>query len=233
VAPVISDELGLTDATITYDVELPRNTTDYSYVPVTVVGKALSALGTAFQMEDAATGVNNKLVAWSSAEPANGQMKFYATSTSGSIVNQGSTANGHGHWFNASGTRSDWGSGYVYSEFQPSSLTFNVGQKPSTLTVGKTYTISQALKYKLDGKTAIVRFIFNVKCVASSASSSFSLANVEQDPKVTEYTAIEAPVAPSSISSQDAYYTLSGARIAGRPTAKGIYLHAGKKVLIK
>ena len=236
VAPVISEELGLTDATITYNVELPRHTTDYSYVAVTVAGNALSVLGTAFQMKDAASGVSSSLVEWSSTEPANGQMKFYATSPSGEIVNKQSSANGYGHWFNASGAYTTWGSDcYVYSEFQPASLTFNVGQKPSTLTVGKTYTISQALKYKQGGKTATVRFIFNVKCVAASASSRFSLAKVEQDPKVAEYTsAIAAPAVPSAASLQDAsYYTLSGTRLSGRPTTKGIYLHKGKKLLIR
>lgn len=233
-APVLSEELGLTDATITYDVELPRHTSDYTYVPVSVSGMAASALGTAFQMPS--SNVSGHLVEWSSAEPADGQMKFYATTSLGDIVNKKSTANGYGHWFSSSGAYTEWGSGgYVYSEFQPATLTFNVGQKPSTLTEGKTYTISQALKYKQGDQTAIVRFIFNVKCVAASAASSFSLVNVEQDPKVSEYTsAIAAPAVPSVVSLQDAsYYTLSGMRLAGRPTAKGIYLHKGKKLHIK
>ncbi|MBR1668928.1 MAG: DUF4859 domain-containing protein [Bacteroidaceae bacterium] len=238
-APLIDANLPVTDATITYDVELPRHTTEHSYVPVTLKNEALSVLGTAFQMMP--SNVGSSLSAWSSAEPAEGKMKFYAVNpTTGAVVNQGSSANGYGHWFNSAGSRSDYGSGYVYSEFQPSTLTFNVGQKPATLAVDKTYTIAQALKYKKDGATAIVKFVFNVKCVSASSQANYQLKSVEQSPRINEILtgisspAVEANAAVSSV--PVAYYTLNGIRVSH--PQKGVYLakyadQKVKKVLLK
>lgn len=193
--PVISDQLGVTDATLTFDVNLPRHATDHSFVPVTLNdARALAALGTAFQMP--AAELPRHLAAWSSAAPAEDEMKFYAVNpATGSYVNAGATAYEPGHWFNANGARCDYGSGYVFSEFQPNELAFKVGQFPGRLTVGKTYTISQALRYRKGGTTATVRFIFRVHCVAADAQASCVLADVKQDDRVIDYiTGISSPI---------------------------------------
>jgi hypothetical protein len=171
-----------------------------------VDGKAAVTMGTALQMPlGEAMG---KLVSWSTAEPNDGQMKFYAVNpTTGQLVNQGSSANGHGHWFNASGARSDWGSGFVFSELNTGTPAFNLGQYPGKLTVGKTYTISQAFKYKQGEQTATVKFVFNIECVASSKKATYTLKDYEG-----EYTGIAA--LPSEKGTEPAaIYNMSGIRL--------------------
>jgi hypothetical protein len=35
------------------------------------------------------------------------------------------------------------------------------------------------------------------------------------------------------VNGSDAWYTLDGRRLDGQPTAKGLYIHGGKKVIVK
>lgn len=189
-APIIDENLPITDATITYDVAIPRANT-YGGTSITLDGTAAAALGTAFQMQPSE--VSNHLVNWTSAAPADGQIKFYAVNpTTGDIVNAGSTANGHGHWFNADGARCEYAdaNASVYSEFAPATLTFNIGQYPNRLTSGKEYTISQALRYHRGDQTATVRIVFRVKCNPAGTRATASLASVQQSEVVT---GIDAP----------------------------------------
>lgn len=196
-APTISDDLPVSDVTISYDIKLPYSSTDYSFVPVKVAGEAAAALGTALQMP--ASELDNHMTGWTSAAPEEGQAKFYAVNRlSGGCVNKGSTANGYGHWFNASGTCTDYGNGSLYSEFTPSTLTFNVGQKPKALTQGKKYTISQAVKYRKDSNTAVARFIFNVTCVSSATQSGYSISSIKQSDIVTGIDTAPAAAASSA-----------------------------------
>ena len=85
------------------------------------------------------------------ANVATGEVKFGAVEPDGT-VNYGFTANGYGHWFGADGTVQSWSTAYVYSEFSPSSWTFQLGVHPSRvadgdLKPGDTCTIRQALVY--------------------------------------------------------------------------------------
>lgn len=183
-APIISDDLPISDAVITYDVSLPYSSSSYAFTPVQVEGLAASVLGTAFQMP--AQQLANHMVAWTSAQPTDGEAKFYPVNRiTGNPVNKASTANGYGHWFNVKGTCSDFGTGAVYSEFNPSNLTFNVGQKPGSLTPGTTYTISQAVKYAKGEAIVTVRFVFRVTCTSSNSEPSTKLVDVKQDEVVT------------------------------------------------
>lgn len=205
-APLIFEDKHISDATITYDVQIPLDGSGYTGISVPVDGKAAVTMGTALQMPPGEA--MGKLVSWSSTEPKDGEMKFYAVNPStGLLVNQGSTANGHGHWFNASGARSDWGSGFVFSELNTGTPAFNLGQYPGKLTVGKTYTIAQAFKYKKGDQTATVKFIFNIECVASSKKATYTLKEYEG-----EYTGITAAPADGA-NTPVAYYTLSGIRL--------------------
>lgn len=181
-APIISDDAPICNATFTYDVSLPRST-EYGWVDVRLDDDAKANLGTALQMS--AADIAGKLVAWSSTEPKDGQMKFYAVNPStGKVESSGSTANGYGHWFDASGKVIGWGnSAYVYSEFDPSSCTFTVGQYPSRLTVGKTYTLIQALKYTRGTEKAMIKFVFNITCTSSTSKASFALTSFEMENK--------------------------------------------------
>ncbi|MCF0198414.1 MAG: DUF4859 domain-containing protein, partial [Bacteroidaceae bacterium] len=212
-APVLDDRLPLTDATLTFDVTFPASG-DYSGASVTIDGEALSALGTAFQLQGGQ--LDATMTAWSATVPDDGKTKFYACNSLGKIVNQGSTANGYGHWFNASGTRCDYGSGYVFSEFDPATLTFSIGQFPNRLQNGQTYTIRQALKHRRDvvgddGSTekqyGLVAFVFRIR-VTDDAPAGGTLASVEQDPIVTPVH----NVTPDRLA-PPAYYSLSGQRL--------------------
>lgn len=194
-APTISENLPVTDATITYDVNLPYSSAGYDFVAVKVGGAAAAAAGTALQMP--VSELPSHMVAWSAAAPTDGQMKFYPVNpTDGSCVNQKSTANGHGHWFDAQGNVIGYGtSSYVYSEFDPSSLTFNVGQYPGRLKAGSTYTISQALKYQRGSETATVRFIFNVTCGKAGSAAGYEVSGIKQSDVITGVDRPEAGTA--------------------------------------
>ncbi len=161
----------VSDITFTYDVSFPFSSTDYYGVTATVSGLASAALGTAFQMQP--TAIASKMQAWSSQGPSSGKIQFCAANPDGSLANSGSTANGYGHWFNATGRVSSFANGYVYSEFNPSSLVFTLGQYPGKCTKGKTYTIRQTLRYRKDAGTtcANANFIFNIT-IGGTASAT-------------------------------------------------------------
>ena len=178
-APVIIDGMDIADATIVYDVSVPKSANSYGSAIVMVEGDAASVLGTAFQMQPA--DMEKHLVSWTSKGPSDGQVMFYALGSDSETVNANSTANGYGHWFNEAGNRCDWGSGYIFSEYISGYLAFQVGQYPGRLTVGKTYKVAQAFKYKKGDKEALVKFIFNVKCKSSSTTEDYELVSASLD----------------------------------------------------
>ncbi len=163
------------DITFTYDVYMPARSS-YDAVAVTVDGKALAALNTAFQLQT--SDITGNLVSYSSSGPAAGKVMFYPAKSDGTLINSASTANGYGHWFNANGNITNYGSSsYLYSEFQPSSFTFNIGQYPNLCKNGSDYTIAQALRYKQsDTDEAKAVFVFNVHI--NSGSTSYELASI-------------------------------------------------------
>lgn len=229
----------IADATFTYDVTFPRTTgSDYSGTSVTVSGQAAATLGTAFQMQP--TDIASKMQAYSSSGPSAGHIMFYAANADGTLAKSGSTANGYGHWFNASGKVSAYASGYVYSEFDPSTLTFTLGQYPDRCSVGKVYTIRQALRYKKSAtETATAMFVFNITMGAAGTLPSSSLTGIDYtDPT----TAISTPQAQSMRSASAVkVYTLTGqfvktaasvsAATEGLP--RGIYIVGGRKVTVR
>ena len=159
------------DCTFTYDVTFPRDTQNYTGATVAVGGKALATLGTAFQLDPSA--ISTKMQAWTTSGPANGRIMFYAVKPDGTLASSGSTANGYGHWFNATGNVSSYANGYVYSEFTPSSFSFNLGQYPGRSAEGKSYTIRQALRYRKNPKEyAQANFIFNITVGGTAATAS-------------------------------------------------------------
>ena len=222
----------------TYDVYYPAATQagDHSGTSVSISGKALAALGTAFQMENPSSGISSAIRTYSAGAPAEGTCKFYACYPTGSnsIVSSGSTANGYGHWFDANGGVTSYGNGYVFSEFAPSTLTFTLGQYPQRLRNGQEYTIVQAIRYKKDNKIAKATFKFNI--------------HITQDKTGAELSEIEEHTVPVGINdihavspSQTAIYNLSGNRVKANADsscatdglAPGIYIINHKKVLVK
>jgi len=151
---------------------------------------------------------------------------FYAAKSDGTLYSKSSTANGLGYWFAKNGTVSAYASGYVFSEFDASSLTFTIGQYPGKSSTGDTYTICEALKYKTaDGETATALFIFNITI---GPAASATLTDVEYD----EATALAIQgVTPDQPAADSAFYDLLGRKVA--TPARGIYIHGGKKVYVK
>ena len=229
-AEAVLDGRDVADATFTYDVTFPRSTDAYSGTTVSVSGQAASTLGTAFQMQP--TSISSRMQSWSATGPGNRRIMFYAVNPDGTLAQSGSTANGYGHWFDASGTVSSYGNGYVYSEFSPSSLVFSLGQYPGKSVNGSKYTISQALVYKNGTKTATARFIFNITI---GGDVNVTLRSIDYtDPSTVGIQQMENGERKME---NDGIYDLSGRRVSSSsvPTVlrKGIYIVNGKKVVVK
>lgn len=77
----------------------------------------------------------------------NGYMTYNTTTST-------SSETCYGHWFNAGGSVCNYdNSACIFAEMYPDNFGCNVGQYPGHLTVGKTYTIRQAIVYThTDGK---------------------------------------------------------------------------------
>ena len=222
VAPVI-DGREVADITFTYDVNLPQ-LNSYDPVAVNVSGQAQAMLGTAFQMQPA--DIASHLQAWATGGPSVGKMMFYPMNpNTQALVNRQSTANGYGHWFNASGVVIEYASGVLYSEFQPSSLSFNIGQKPGAVTQGQDCTFGQLLRYKAsDGKEALARFIFRVHI--TNTDYGFSLVSIDYNAP----TAIRF-LNNSSCTKNKGIYDLQG-RLLNTST-RGLTIVDGHKVIKK
>ena len=209
--------------TITYDVNLPK-LNSYDAVAVNVSNQALAQLGTAFQLNTA--DIASKMVSYSASGPATGKIMFYPLNPRTQALDKSaSTANGYGHWFNASGKVSDWDNGYLFSEFAPSSLTFNIGQYPNKVKQGSDYTIGQALRYKYAAdKEAIARFIFRVHI--TNSDYGFQVADIDYDDPTT---LISLPSASAPAASTHLFDML------GRPQSAplhGIGIINGRKVVM-
>ena len=206
--------------TLTYDVSFPRDAQGYSGTSVIVGGQAAAMLGTAFQLS--LSDISSKMQTWQASGPSTGKIMFYGVNANGQLAQSGSTANGYGHWFNASGNVSDWGSGYVFSEFSGGALSFSLGQYPGRSANGSKYTIRQALRYRVSAtQYAVATFVFNIT-VGGPASAT--LSNID-------YT---VPTAISTVAAQPAdhrYFDLQG-RPVSQPQ-KGLYIQNGRKVVIR
>ena len=221
--PPVIDGREVADITLTYDVYLPQLNT-YDAVTVNVSGNALAQLGTAFQLQPG--DIASKMVGYTSSGPAKGKIMFYPLNPKTlALVNNGSTANGYGHWFNASGTVSDWNSGYLYSELAPSSMTFSIGQYPGRAKEGSDYTIGQALRYKdASGKVAVARFVFNVHITGF---------NYGVELKSIDYatpTGISDVIRPNENGGME-IFDLHGRKVS-TPVRHGLYIVNGKKVVL-
>ena len=185
-AESVIDDRDVANVEYEYNVYFPTDAQLYSGTSVNVSGKALSALGTAFQMEKPATQITSDIRTWSSGAPAEGTCKFYACNPkTGTIAQSGSTANGYGHWFNKSGIVSSYENGFVYSEFTPSALSFYVGQYPNKLKVGDTYKIAQAIRYKKNGKVAQATFYFNIHVTDGQTGAELESITEHTQPPIT------------------------------------------------
>jgi hypothetical protein len=140
------------NAAFTFDINFPASSDTYPGASVTLSGNDLYKLARAFVLQPSAI---------SAAIGKN--IKFYAVESDGAL-NATTTANGYGHWFNATGNVCGWGTdAKVYSEFAETDFTFTIGQYPEHCTAGDKFTISQALVYEYEaGKKINAIFVFNI-----------------------------------------------------------------------
>ena len=218
------DGRDISDVTYTYDVTFPRDTQGYSGASVSVSGQAAATLGTAFQMQN--TDIASKMQNYSSSGPSNGRVMFYAVNPDGQLAKSGSTANGYGHWFDKSGKVCAYSSGYVYSEFNASSLVFTLGQYPGKCANGSKYTIRQALRYKkAAGEEAVATFVFNITI---GSTASVTLQSIDYDDPTLGIERLENS---EKHIENTAIYDLRGCRVS-QPT-RGIYIQNGRKFVVK
>jgi hypothetical protein len=232
-APNIQEGMVVADVDITYDVYMPESNT-YLATTVNLDGAARAALGTAFQMQ--ASEIASKMVAYSSKGPSNGQVMFYALKPTGKLNLGGSTANGYGHWFDASGNVVSHGTtSYVFSEFNPSQLTFSVGQYPSRCKNGTDYTIGQVLRYKdSNGNTSLARFYFNIHITNTRTGVELHSIELEEQPNAIQ--GVEAlNNRPVNVFSVDGRLVKTQAEPATalHGLSRGLYIIDGKKYLVK
>ncbi len=215
------------DVTLTYDVYFPATTNNnYTGTSINVGGQAAAMLGTALQLRPSDIGA--KMQAYTSVGPSAGRLMFYPCNPkTGAVVKSGSTANGYGHWFNATGSVSAYSSGYVFSEFTPSSLTFVLGPYPGKGKNGADYTITQALVYKQSATaTATARFVFNIHLRAGAASAQLSSIDYADPTGVGEVISDGV----ENDGERRGSYDLQGRKV-GPATGHGIYIVNGKKVI--
>ncbi|RFM31485.1 DUF4859 domain-containing protein [Chitinophaga silvisoli] len=141
-----------TDIAFTYNVSVKNDPVNYNYTVVDLNNGDLPKLINAFQLnrDDITANMGSSI-------------KFYAIEANGQL-NGTTTANGYGHWFDASGNVIAWGTNaMVYSEFNEKNFQFTIGEYPGHVKVGDTFRISQALVYtNAGGKQAKATFTFNV-----------------------------------------------------------------------
>ena len=135
------------DTTVVFNATLAYSSSNYSSVRVQYDMNAISqALGlSTAQLKSVKVGSSNEI-------------RFVGISTNGALKESTTTSTSsstcYGHWFNASGNVCGYDSNArIFAEFYPEKYGCYVGQYPSRLTRGKTYTIRQAIIYKhTDGK---------------------------------------------------------------------------------
>ncbi|MGF7141020.1 DUF4859 domain-containing protein [Roseimarinus sediminis] len=139
------------DLTLSYDVSFPFSAETYPGAAVSIESD-LDKLSKAFVLQP---GEINSLM--------DSKIKFYAVESNGNL-NETTTANGYGHWFDAAGNVINWGdNAMVYSEYDAANFTFAIGQYPGHCAPGDQFTIKQALVYEYEsGKTVQATFVFNI-----------------------------------------------------------------------
>ena len=223
-APTL-DGRSIGDVSYTYDVSFPVDAVAYSGTTVTVSGQALATLGTAFQLE--LDKIAGKMQAWSSQGPSNGRIVLYAVNPDGTLAQSGSTANGYGHWFDASGTVCPYANGYLYSELATGNWTFYLGQYPGRCAEGSAYTVRQALRYRKNAREyAQANFTFNVTVGGNAPSVSLrTIDYTNPDTEGIQATQTDGQSAPSAV------YDLLGHRLS--EPQRGLNIIDGRKVVME
>ena len=146
----------------------------------------------------------------------------------------------------------NWGSA-IYFYAWNSSETFTKAWPGTAATATKTLNGKKwyYMDFKIKSKDAIVNIIFNqgngtgkkqtVDLNAGNSTKYYEITTTMSNGKYTckDVTAIWAPTGItgtptiSNTTTDNAWYTLSGMKLGKKPTENGVYIHQGKKVIIR
>ena len=171
--------------------------------------------------------ISSKMQAWSSQGPSNGRIMLYAVNPDGTLAQSGSTANGYGHWFNASGIVCPYADGYIYSELATGNWTFYLGQYPGRCAEGSSYTVRQALRYRKNAREyAQANFTFNITVGGNAPSVSLrSIDYANPDTEGIQATLTDGLTGTSEV------YDLQGHRLT--EPQRGLNIIDGRKVVVE
>ena len=203
------------DTIIDISVAFDPDASAYSGTAYTLTTSDMRAMGEALRLQP--SDVAGLMKTWTSSQAKNTIVFVGLNPKTNLVVNKASTANGYGHWFDKTGTIVAWGStSYVFSEFDPSTLTFNIGQYPGKCKKGDEYKIGQALQYKnVDGKVGRAKFIFHIYIG-------------DMPDGIEDITIMPSVSRPAGI------FDLTGRRYPNKESLpRGIYIIDGKKTLIR
>ena len=147
----------------------------------------------------------------------------------------------------------NWGSAMYFYAWN-SSETFTLGWPGTAVTATKTLNGKKwyYMDFKIKSKDAIVNIIFNqgngtgkkqtVDMNAGNSTKFYEITTAQNNGKYTckDVTAIWAPTGitgtptiSNTTTTDNAWYTLSGMKMGKKPAKNGIYIHQGKKVIIR
>ena len=180
---------------VTFDVTLQTDASNYTSVNAVVDDNAMAIVSKAFGLTK--TEVISKWVTLNTEGMPKGQVMLYACDTDGQLVESTSTANDPGYWYDDAGGVTNWANNsYVYSEYAPSSVSFNVGQFPGLNSSGDIRTIREALRYRDDdGNYHTAYFIFSITFDDNATANTAEISQVEYDGTILldEYSTTEPP----------------------------------------
>lgn len=146
----------------------------------------------------------------------------------------------------------NWGSAMYFYAWN-SSETFTLGWPGTAVTATKTLNGKKwyYMDFKIKSKDAIVNIIFNqgngtgkkqtVDLNAGNSTKYYEITTTQSNGKYTckDVTATWAPTGItgtptiSNTTTDNAWYTLSGMKLGKKPAKNGVYIHQGKKVIIR
>ena len=146
----------------------------------------------------------------------------------------------------------NWGSAMYFYAWN-SSETFTLGWPGTAVTATKTLNGKKwyYMDFKIKSKDAIVNIIFNqgngtgkkqtVDMNAGNSTKFYEITTTMSQGQYTckDVTAIWAPTGItgtptiSNTTTDNAWYTLSGMKLGKKPAESGVYIHQGKKVIIR
>lgn len=180
---------------VTFNVTLKPDAANYTIANVAVDDNAMAIISKAFGLTKAE--VISKWVTRNAEGMSPGQVMLYACDADDQFIDSPSTANDPGYWFDNAGGVTNWSvNSYVFAEYLPPSVSFNVGQFPGLNASGDIRTIREALRYRDDdGNYHTAYFTFNITFDDNATQNTAEVSQVEYDGSILldEYATTEPP----------------------------------------